>query len=132
MTNETLPEDHPEISNGTFTFHGKPLERFGFDREAVAQILSNASGAFNDALLVFLCLTPIEEVRLLLDEENGHQAYRRKMLDWCDKEGITIHKENPERKEISRIANQVYADLAISQFHPEIKGGDKPSPNVTG
>jgi len=129
---DELPEDQREVSDGEFTFRGKPLEKFSFDRQAAAQRLGDRSGAENDALLVYLCLTPIQKVRQLR-EDDAVEAFRVEMGQWCDREKITINPRNKGRQEIAVIAKRVYEDLALADFEPDIKAGKgTASPNATG
>lgn len=131
MNEDKLPEDQ-EISDGEFIFRGKPLEKFSFDRQAAAQRIGDDSGAENDALLVYLCLTPIQKVRQL--RGNGPVAdFLAEVAEWCDREKITIHKANPGRIEISAIANRIYVDLALADFKSVLEGkAGPPSPNDIG
>ncbi len=125
-------EDQQEISAGAFEIFGQKLGPFSFDRQAAAQRLMDDSGAENDVLLIYLCLTPAPEV-LLLRGEDRVAAFRSKMGLWADKNSVTIHADNPARKEISRIANQIYGDLAKASFEFERSAGEKPpDPNITG
>jgi hypothetical protein len=132
MNDELLPEEQTQVSDGEFTFRGKALEKFSFDRQAAAQRIGDDSGAENDALLVYLCLTPIERVRQLRGA-GPVRAFLAEVADWCDREKITIHKANKGRQQVSDIANRIYADLALADFAPETKGDkETPSPNATG
>jgi hypothetical protein len=133
MTDDQLPEEQSnEVSDGTFAFAGKALEKFSWTRQTAWQRMQDASLAENDALMVFLCLTPIEEVKAIRGQK-AEANYLDAMGDWLDSLGVTIHKDNYGRQEINRIANTIARDISLAQFNPDFKSkGEPPSPNVTG
>lgn len=127
-----IDEGEQEISDGVFEIFGQKLESFSFDRQAAAQRLGDDSGAENDVLLVYLCLTPIADVRRLRTDARV-EAFREKMGQWADEHKVTIHKASKGRQEIAAIANRMFADLEKSDFAPAIEGTKKaPDPNATG
>lgn len=128
---DELPEDH-QATDGVFAFRGRPLEPFSFDRQSLVQRLIDDSGAENDLLVVFACLTPIQEC-LAVRGESAVAAFRKKMGAWAQSEKITVLASNRGRKEISRIANAIYADLRAVDFEPDLKSSTKAAdPNSIG
>lgn len=125
--NEPLPgeEDSKPLSNGCFKFAGQILQKFSFDRQAAWQRMNAVASSESDLLIIFLCLTPIEEVRTIrYDDEKT--AFLAKMAEWCESLGITIDKENEGRKAANVIANQIASDMKKVRFRPKLEssGGE--------
>ena len=130
---EDLIGDEPSqsVSDGVFWFRDKPLLPFSFDRQAAWQRLRDVSGAENDALMIFLCFTPSEEVRVLRGAV-AEAAFYKKLSKWCDEEKITIHKDNPGRKLANEIAGKIVADLERAAHQPDLKSASEEAPSPNG
>lgn len=113
-------------------FRGQKLHPFSFGRQAAAQRLQcSESGMESDAMLIFLCTLLSDEIDAARGEEETAKL-RRRFHEWADENKIGI--ASPARKEITRLANEIWMELQAAWHEPEPgKDGERvapPSPNV--
>lgn len=130
IDDESAPEEHDDISEGTFVFLGEKLPyRFSFERQAVAQCFGDNSAAENDLMIVFLCTLDSDEINIL--RARGASAFRKQMNTFAEKVGYSIHSKNQARIEARRVADAIFSDLAKASFVPDVKKGAA-SPKAIG
>jgi len=117
---EDLSEDPEEAAAQAFarseahTFNGQPLKPLTFARDAAASRLCLTYDSWSDSLhLIFLCLTPEDEVRGL----HGRFAldrWRQKAEKWA--EGLNITGASPLAREADAVAAAILADKYAADF----------------
>lgn len=137
MSDELLDDLPEESSPGTGTFHflGTKLEPFSWDRQAAFLLMRSASLEYSRAVLVFLCMLPIEPCRRIVTDRAFREKMRETFSKWCEANRVTIHNDNLASKECQRIADTVWDDLQKADFDPQAREGQKatpPDPNDFG
>lgn len=109
-----------------FYWKGAPLKPFSFLRQAAAQRIGaeGASATENAVLLVYLCTLEPRDIDKVRGEEEI-AAFRLRMNEWADREGVTL----ATRQAITEMANRIWDEMAASQFKlaPKVEKG-KPDP----
>lgn len=130
--NDSLPgEESTEISNGAFSWGGKPLEYFSWDHQAALRRLWDTSTEENMLMMVFLCTKTGKQVRRIRGVEATDTFYDE-LSKWAEDNKITVSERNKGFIKVQAIANAVWADMRKVDFEPELSSGGTAPPNALG
>lgn len=114
-----LQEDIDAAHSAAHFFKGERLEPFSIDRQFVWQRMTqDVRPLEEDCWIVFLCTLRGDEGEDLMDNSTpaGKRELRKQFKQWCHTVGLSILDENPVRKEVRELANQIWTEIMSSTF----------------
>ncbi len=104
---------------------GRALHPFSFSRQAAVQrvMVDGASSLENSVAVIYACTLEPKE----LDRARGEKevaAFRERMSQWADAEGINIANSEP----VFQLVGDIWREIEASQFKIASKPGEKAEP----